>query len=72
MMYFEAILPIRFKDLSTDEMATRLDAHDDLLIAAKDACLHIADLAKVVDADYKNNSTFMRLINAINKAEGKK
>jgi hypothetical protein len=46
-------------------------AAPDLLLAAKDACLHIADLGKMLNANYQNSPTFKQLMAAIKKAEGK-
>ena len=48
-----------------------VNAHDELVLAAKDACIHIRELAETLNADYRNNSTFKRLLDAIAKAEGK-
>ena len=48
-----------------------VNAHDELVLAAKDACIHIKELAETLNADYQNNSTFKRLMAAIAKAEGK-
>ena len=49
------------------------NAHEDLLLAAKDACLFIKELAEVLGPNVKHTEsiTFQRLLKAIEKAEEK-
>lgn len=49
----------------------RVNAHDELLLAAKEAALVIADLAKTAGIDPRKGTCFPRLMAAIAKAEGK-
>lgn len=57
--------------MAMPEIKIACNAHEDLVLACKEAALHIAEMAKIVKADYKNSPTFKRIIAAIKKAEGK-
>lgn len=44
------------------------NAHDELVLAAKDACILLADLGKAIGANYAAGPTFKRLMKALAKA----
>ena len=46
------------------------EAAEDLLLACKEAAVHIREVADLVGADYANSPTFKRIMAAIAKAEG--
>ena len=48
-MYFETRIPIRFNKLGREEIARRLDAHEELVAALKYALKHFGGTSWAVD-----------------------
>lgn len=55
---------------NADLIVRAVNAHDDLLLAAKEAAVVIAEFAKAAGADPMKGTALPRLLAAIKKAEG--
>ena len=56
---------------NADFIVRAVNAHDDLLFAAKEAAIVIGEIAKLGKTDWMTGTVFPRLMAAIAKAEGK-